>query len=87
MRLEVINFMLNMKSHEFKLNLFNLRFPWESAYTGLDVTPDCCPEVKLYQLHISGDIAFAGENREKRIEMECFFVFIVKALFSLFSFF
>ena len=38
------------------------RFSWESAYTGLDVTPDCCPEVKLYQLHVTGDIGFAGKN-------------------------
>ena len=45
--------------------LFNCsgwRFSWESAYTGLDVTPDCCPEVKLYQLHITGDIAFAARQ-------------------------
>ena len=35
------------------------RFPWESARTGVDVTPDCCPEVRLYQMHITGDIAFA----------------------------
>ena len=40
----------------------NNRFSWESAYTGLDVTPDCCPEVKLYQLHITGDIAFAARQ-------------------------
>ena len=26
------------------------------------VTPDCCPEVKLYQLHITGDIAFAARQ-------------------------
>ncbi|CAG0885595.1 unnamed protein product [Darwinula stevensoni] len=35
------------------------RFPWESAYTGVEVTPDCCPEVAEYQIHINGDISFA----------------------------
>ncbi len=40
----------------------NLRFPWESARTGVDVTPDCCPEVRLYQMHITGDIAFAARQ-------------------------
>ncbi|KAG5684457.1 hypothetical protein PVAND_013691 [Polypedilum vanderplanki] len=35
------------------------RFPWESAYTGWEVTPDCCPEVVEYQHHIISDIAFA----------------------------
>ncbi|CAF1358035.1 unnamed protein product [Adineta ricciae] len=38
------------------------RFPWESARTGVDVTPDCCPEVRLYQMHITGDIAFAARQ-------------------------
>lgn len=35
------------------------RFPWESAFTGSEVTPDCCPEVVEYQHHIISDIAFA----------------------------
>ena len=38
------------------------RYPWESARTGVDVTPDCCPEVRLYQMHITGDIAFAARQ-------------------------
>lgn len=38
------------------------RFPWESARTGVDVTPDCCPEVRLYQMHITGDVAFAARQ-------------------------
>ncbi|CAF1103336.1 unnamed protein product [Rotaria sordida] len=38
------------------------RYPWESARTGIDVTPDCCPEVRLYQMHITGDIAFAARQ-------------------------
>jgi protein-glucosylgalactosylhydroxylysine glucosidase len=35
------------------------RYPWESAFTGREVTPDCCPEVVEYQHHIISDIAFA----------------------------
>lgn len=35
------------------------RYPWESAFTGSEVTPDCCPEVVEYQHHIISDIAFA----------------------------
>lgn len=38
------------------------RFPWESAHTGIDVTPDCCPTGRLYELHITGDIAFAARQ-------------------------
>jgi kojibiose phosphorylase len=26
------------------------------------VTPDCCPTGRLYELHISGDIAFAARQ-------------------------
>ena len=42
--------------------LFSPRYPWESARTGVDVTPDCCPEVRLYQMHITGDVAFAARQ-------------------------
>ncbi len=35
------------------------RFPWESGYTGREVTPSCCPEVVEYQHHIMADIAYA----------------------------
>ena len=35
------------------------RFPWESAFTGREVTPDCCPQVVEFQQHIIADIAFA----------------------------
>jgi protein-glucosylgalactosylhydroxylysine glucosidase len=35
------------------------RFPWESGFTGREVTPDCCPEVVEYQHHVVADIAFA----------------------------
>jgi trehalose/maltose hydrolase-like predicted phosphorylase len=30
------------------------RFPWESAFTGTEVTPDCCPETRDNQQHITG---------------------------------
>ncbi|CAF1205270.1 unnamed protein product [Didymodactylos carnosus] len=43
-------------------NYTGWRFPWESARTGVDVTPECCPEVRLYQMHITGDIAFAARQ-------------------------
>ncbi|XP_037958429.1 protein-glucosylgalactosylhydroxylysine glucosidase [Teleopsis dalmanni] len=35
------------------------RFPWESAFTGTEVTNPCCPEVAAQEIHISADIAFA----------------------------
>lgn len=38
------------------------RFPWESAFTGAEVTNDCCPEVATQQIHISADIAVALEQ-------------------------
>jgi trehalose/maltose hydrolase-like predicted phosphorylase len=41
------------------LTYCQIRYPWESARTGVDVTPDICPVVRLYQMHITGDIAFA----------------------------
>ncbi|EDV99375.1 GH13818 [Drosophila grimshawi] len=35
------------------------RFPWESAYTGAEVTHPCCPEIAEQEIHISPDISFA----------------------------
>ncbi|KAH8403172.1 hypothetical protein KR222_006277, partial [Zaprionus bogoriensis] len=35
------------------------RFPWESAYTGAEVTNPCCPEIAAQEIHISPDIVFA----------------------------
>uniref|UniRef100_A0A182QH94 Protein-glucosylgalactosylhydroxylysine glucosidase n=1 Tax=Anopheles farauti TaxID=69004 RepID=A0A182QH94_9DIPT len=35
------------------------RFPWESGFTGVEVTQPCCPEVAQYQHHITGDVSFA----------------------------
>lgn len=33
------------------------RFPWESGFTGVEVTPDCCPETRDNQQHITGATA------------------------------
>lgn len=38
------------------------RFPWESAFTGVEVTPDICPLCRENQQHITGDIAFAARQ-------------------------
>lgn len=38
------------------------RFPWESAYSGTEVTQPCCPEVAANQHHITADIGVAIEN-------------------------
>ncbi|XP_049885269.1 protein-glucosylgalactosylhydroxylysine glucosidase [Pectinophora gossypiella] len=38
------------------------RYPWESAYTGSEVTQPCCPEVAEFQQHISGDISYAARQ-------------------------
>lgn len=35
------------------------RFPWESAFTGREVTQPCCMEVAEFEHHITGCIAFA----------------------------
>lgn len=35
------------------------RYPWESGFTGREVTPPCCPQVVEFQHHIISDIAFA----------------------------
>ncbi|XP_077296187.1 protein-glucosylgalactosylhydroxylysine glucosidase-like [Arctopsyche grandis] len=36
-----------------------VRFPWESAFTGREVTQPCCMEVAEFEHHITGCIAFA----------------------------
>ncbi|XP_062551751.1 protein-glucosylgalactosylhydroxylysine glucosidase-like [Armigeres subalbatus] len=38
------------------------QFPWESAFTGAETTPECCPEVVEFQHHITADIAFAARQ-------------------------
>lgn len=35
------------------------RYPWESAWSGIEVTQPCCPEVAQFQHHITADISFA----------------------------
>ncbi|XP_072019698.1 protein-glucosylgalactosylhydroxylysine glucosidase-like [Amphiura filiformis] len=37
-----------------------LRFPWESASTGEDVTPDTCIACRENEQHVTADIAFAA---------------------------
>ncbi|XP_064618456.1 uncharacterized protein LOC135482416 [Liolophura sinensis] len=39
-----------------------LRFPWEAAQTGIEVTPDICVPCRENQLHITGDIAMAAKQ-------------------------
>ncbi|XP_053692206.1 protein-glucosylgalactosylhydroxylysine glucosidase-like [Sabethes cyaneus] len=36
-----------------------VRYPWESASSGIEVTQPCCPEVAEFQHHITADISFA----------------------------
>jgi len=57
-------FIIDIFLLKIKQDLFNNhnRFPWESAATGVEVTPDCCPETRKYQLHITGDISFAARQ-------------------------
>ncbi|XP_045763177.1 protein-glucosylgalactosylhydroxylysine glucosidase [Maniola jurtina] len=38
------------------------RYPWESAYTGSEVTQPCCPEVAEFEQHITGCISFAARQ-------------------------
>ncbi|XP_053605978.1 protein-glucosylgalactosylhydroxylysine glucosidase [Plodia interpunctella] len=38
------------------------RFPWESAFTGVEVSQPCCPEVAEFEQHITGCISFAARQ-------------------------
>ncbi|XP_077992790.1 protein-glucosylgalactosylhydroxylysine glucosidase-like [Glandiceps talaboti] len=38
------------------------RYPWESAFSGAETTPDCCVETRENQQHITSDIAFAARQ-------------------------
>lgn len=38
------------------------RYPWESAYTGVEVTQPCCPEVAEFEQHITGCVSFAARQ-------------------------
>lgn len=39
------------------------RFPWESAFTGRDVTQPCCPAVANNEVHITADILLAFQQQ------------------------
>ncbi|XP_017049070.1 protein-glucosylgalactosylhydroxylysine glucosidase [Drosophila ficusphila] len=47
------------KYHANETGYKGARFPWESAFTGTEVTNPCCPEVSQQEIHISPDIVFA----------------------------
>ena len=38
------------------------QFPWESAFTGYEMTPLICVPCRDYELHITGDVAFAARQ-------------------------
>jgi trehalose/maltose hydrolase-like predicted phosphorylase len=47
------------RDHAKATGYLGARFPWESSFTGREVTPGSCPEVSDFEIHITGDIAFA----------------------------
>ncbi|CAL8123676.1 unnamed protein product [Orchesella dallaii] len=47
------------RDHANETGYKGARFVWESAATGREVTPDCCPETRDLQVHITSDISFA----------------------------
>uniref|UniRef100_A0A182MMR2 Glycoside hydrolase family 65 central catalytic domain-containing protein n=1 Tax=Anopheles culicifacies TaxID=139723 RepID=A0A182MMR2_9DIPT len=47
------------RRHAIETGYNGVRFPWESAFTGVEVTQPCCPAVSKYAHHITGDISFA----------------------------
>ncbi|CAF4451865.1 unnamed protein product [Rotaria sp. Silwood2] len=63
---EILSYRIGLRdSASYNARLFGYegwRFPWESARTSVDVTPACCPEGRLYEIHITGDIAFAARQ-------------------------
>lgn len=60
---EILSYRYNVKraaaDNARNTNYKGYRYPWESGFTGCEVTPDCCPEVVEFQHHIIADIAFA----------------------------
>jgi trehalose/maltose hydrolase-like predicted phosphorylase len=44
------------------MNLLWIRYPWESTRTGIEVTLYDTPTARLYEIHITGDIAFAARQ-------------------------
>lgn len=60
---QILNYRLAVtqaaRDHAIGTGYKGARFPWESGRTGREVTPDCCPETRDLQVHISSDISFA----------------------------
>lgn len=60
---EVLNYRLHVtgvaRDHANGTGYKGARFPWESARTGSEVTPDCCPSTSNLQVHISSDVSYA----------------------------
>jgi trehalose/maltose hydrolase-like predicted phosphorylase len=60
---EMINYRLNVlqaaRDRANSTGYKGARFPWEGAVTGREVTPDCCPETRDLQIHITSDISYA----------------------------
>ena len=69
-RSEPIKQMLNYRIHTMtealrtavQGGLAGTQFPWESAYTGIDVTPSTCKDCSDQKDHITGHISFAGRQ-------------------------
>ena len=38
------------------------QFPWESAFTGYEMTPLVCVPCREYEQHITADVAFAARQ-------------------------
>ncbi len=47
------------KEYADEIGAEGYRFPWESALSGFDVTPDGCPACKERAIHVSGAVAWA----------------------------
>ncbi len=47
------------REHAEAMGAEGYRFPWESAFTGHDVTPDSCIQCKDQQLYVSASVAWA----------------------------
>ena len=68
----MILFRLSNVIYDLNVNIYYLyqiassvliyRFPWESAYSGNEVTPDICVPCRENQQHITGDIAYAARQ-------------------------
>ncbi|XP_055640447.1 protein-glucosylgalactosylhydroxylysine glucosidase-like [Toxorhynchites rutilus septentrionalis] len=45
----------NAKSNGYR----GIKYPWESASTGVEVIQPCCPRIAQFQHHVTADISFA----------------------------